>query len=126
MSCDWRRAGHVTTSSPLIGCRDGRLVQRDAALQPTGREAQLPAHLGSIRSVGRLVSTHWETVVMPLYRTVAEGAGSQLLVGTTKNSILTGNMELSFQEVMVGHMEEVTALAARPSQGQFLTAGHDR
>ena len=28
--------------------------------------------------------------------------------------------------VMVGHMEEVTALAARPNQGQFLTAGHDR
>ena len=80
-------------------------MQRDASLQPTGREAQLPAHLGSIRSVGtvgRLVSTHWETVVMtlPLSRTVAEGAGSQLLVGTTKNSIRTGNMELSFQEVI--------------------------
>ena len=103
MSCDWWRAGHVTPCSPLIGCRDGRLVQRDAALQPTGREAQLPAHLGSIRSVGRLLSIHWENVVMtllPLSRTVAEGAGSQLLVGTTKNSILTGNMELSFQEVI--------------------------
>ena len=56
VSCDWWRAGHVTPCSPLIGCRDGRLVQRDASLQPTGREAQLPAHLGSIRSVGRLVS----------------------------------------------------------------------
>ena len=102
MISDWWRAGHVTPCSPLIGCRDGRLVQRDAALQPTGREAQLPAHLGSIRSVGRLVSINWETVVMtlPLSRTVAEGAGSQLLVGTTKNSILTGNMELSFQEVV--------------------------
>ena len=65
-------------------------------------------------------------MTLPLSRTVAEGAGSQLLVGTTKNSILTGNMELSFQEVMVGHMEEVTTLATRPSQGQFLTAGHDR
>ena len=105
MSCDWRRAGHVTPCSPLIGCRDGRLVQRDAALQPTGREAQLPAHLGSIRSVGRLHIIHWETVVMtlPLSRTVAEGAGSQLLVGTTKNSILTGNMELSFQEVVTAN-----------------------
>ena len=92
----------MTPCSPLIGCRDGRLVQRDASLQPTGREAQLPAHLGSIRSVGRLVSINWENVVMtlPLSRTVAEGAGSQLLVGTTKNSILTGNMELSFQEVV--------------------------
>ena len=92
----------MTPCSPLIGCRDGRLVQRDGSLQPTGREAQLPAHLGSIRSVGRILSIHWENVVMtlPLSRTVAEGAGSQLLVGTTKNSILTGNMELSFQEVV--------------------------
>ena len=92
----------MTPCSPLIGCRDGRLVQRDASLQPTGREAQLPAHLGSIRSVGRIVSIHSENVAMTLLalcRTVAEGAGSQLLVGTTKNSILTGNMELSFQEV---------------------------
>ena len=96
----------MTPCSPLIGCRDGRLVQRDAALQPTGREAQLPAHLGSIRSesMRRLLNLiHWGNVVMkllPLSRTVAEGAGSQLLVGTTKNSILTGNMELSFQEVI--------------------------
>ena len=27
---------------------------------------------------------------------------------------------------MVGHTEEVSALAARPAQAQFLTAGHDR
>lgn len=89
------------------GGKDGRMVKFDSLLNPIGREAQLPDHLGSIR-------------------TVSEGAGSQLLVGTTRNSILTGNLELSFQEVMVGHMEEVTALAARPNQGQFLTAGHDR
>ena len=112
LTSDWWRAGHVTPCSPLIGCRDGRLVQRDASLQPTGREAQLPAHLGSIRSVGRLHNSliHWETVVMtlPLSRTVAEGAGSQLLVGTTKNSILTGNMELSFQEVIRAFRDNYT------------------
>ena len=104
LTSDWWSAGHVTPCSPLIGCRDGRLVQRDAALQPTGREAQLPAHLGSIRSVGRLVSIIYSLgdccMTLPLSRTVAEGAGSQLLVGTTKNSILTGSMELSFQEVV--------------------------
>ena len=89
------------------GGKDGRMVKLRPDMSPSGREAQLPEHLGSIR-------------------TISEGAGSQLLVGTTRNSILTGNLELSFQEVMVGHMEEVTSLAARPSQGQFLTAAHDR
>ena len=49
-----------------------------------------------------------------------------MLVGTTRNSILTGNLDLSLQEVMVGHLEEVSALASRPGQPQFITAGHDR
>ena len=89
------------------GGKDGRLVRYDSNFMATGREAQLPDHLGGIR-------------------TVSQGHGSQLLVGTTRNSILTGNLDLSFQEVMVGHQEEVSALASRPSQSQFLTAGHDR
>ena len=29
------------------------------------------------------------------------------MVGTTKNSILTGNFDLNFQEIMVGHVGEV-------------------
>ena len=47
-------------------------------------------------------------MTLPLSRTVAEGAGSQLLVGTTKNSILTGNMELSFQEVIRAFRDNYT------------------
>jgi hypothetical protein len=35
------------------------------------------------------------------------GSGSQLLVGTTRNSILAGNMELNFREVVFGHFDEV-------------------
>ena len=90
------------------GGRDGRVVLYDQTFCPTGREAQLPPHLGSVR-------------------TISQGAGSQLLIGTTRNSVLTGSLELSFTEVMLGHVEEVTALAARPGQtGQFVTAGHDR
>jgi len=89
------------------GGKDGRVVKFDTMYRPTGQEAQLPEHLGSIR-------------------TVSQGVGSQLLLGTTKNTILNGNFDLSFQEMMVGHVEEVCALAARPAQSQFLTAGHDR
>ena len=89
------------------GGKDGRVVMYDSNYSPTGAEAQLPPHLGCVR-------------------TVSQGQGAQLLLGTTRNSILTGNLELSFTEVMLGHCEEVSALAARPSQSQFLTAGHDR
>ena len=89
------------------GGKDGRVVMYDSSYSPTGAEAQLPHHLGCVR-------------------TLSQGQGAQLLLGTTRNSVLTGNLELSFQEVMLGHSEEVTALAARPSQSQFLTAGHDR
>jgi len=89
------------------GGKDGRVVKFDTMYRPTGQEAQLPEHLGSIR-------------------TVSQGIGSQLLLGTTKNTILNGNFDLSFQEMMIGHVEEVCALAARPAQSQFLTAGHDR
>ena len=70
------------------GGRDSRIVKFDTLYRKTGLEAQLPEHLGSIR-------------------TVSQGKGSQLLVGTTKNSILTGNFDLNFQEIMVGHVGEV-------------------
>jgi len=89
------------------GGRDSRVVKFDTLYRKTGLEAQLPEHLGSIR-------------------TVSQGKGSQLLVGTTKNSILTGNFDLNFQEIMVGHVGEVTTLASSPSTQQFITAGHDR
>jgi hypothetical protein len=42
-----------------------------------------------------------------------QGSGSQLLVGTTRNSILAGNMELSFREVVLGHFDEVMPRAQR-------------
>ena len=70
------------------GGRDSRIVKFDTLYRKMGLEAQLPEHLGSIR-------------------TVSQGKGSQLLVGTTKNSILTGNFDLNFQEIMVGHVGEV-------------------
>ena len=89
------------------GGKDSRIVKFDTLYRKTGMEAQLPEHLGSIR-------------------TLSQGRGSQLLLGTTKNSILTGNFDLNFQEIMVGHVSDVWALAASPTQPQFISAGHDR
>uniref|UniRef100_A0A8D8QNL7 Echinoderm microtubule-associated protein-like 1 n=1 Tax=Cacopsylla melanoneura TaxID=428564 RepID=A0A8D8QNL7_9HEMI len=89
------------------GGKDGRLLQFDSNLQPTGYEAQIAEHLGGIR-------------------TVTEGRGSQLIVGTTRNCILVGSLELGFSPVVLGHTDELWALAAHPSLSQFLTGGFDR
>lgn len=58
-------------------------------------------------------------------RTISQGKGSQLLLGSTRNAILQGTFELSFQEIVSGHVDEVWALAAHPQQNQFLSAGYD-
>jgi microtubule-associated protein-like 1/2 len=59
-------------------------------------------------------------------RVVAEGRGSQLLVGTTRNCILIGSLDLGLTPVVLGHTDELWGLAVHPNLPQFLTAGHDR
>ena len=67
---------------------------------------QLPDHLGSVR-------------------TISQGRGSQLLLGSTRNSILQGTFDLGFNEIVTGHVDEVWALATHPQQSHFLSAGYD-
>ncbi|XP_065208639.1 echinoderm microtubule-associated protein-like 2 isoform X2 [Planococcus citri] len=88
------------------GGKDGRIVQFDGNLQSTGFEAQIAEHLGGIRAL-------------------SEGRGSQLLVGSTRNCILMGSLSLGFSPVVLGHTDELWALAAHPDLPQFLTAGFD-
>lgn len=59
-------------------------------------------------------------------RTVNEGRGSQYLVGTTRNCILVGDMEMEFHPTVLGHADEVWGLASHPTLPQFATAAHDR
>ena len=113
------------------GGKDSRIVKFDTLYRKTGLEAALPDHLGSIRTVSQVLTAQLIVLVfsllIPLSLTsLLQGKGSQLLVGTTRNSILTGNFDLNFQEIMVGHVSDVPALAASPSQPQFISAGHDR
>ncbi|XP_059086390.1 echinoderm microtubule-associated protein-like 1 isoform X5 [Tigriopus californicus] len=89
------------------GGRDRKLIQFDSTYKRTGMEAELPEHLGSVR-------------------TISQGRGTQLLLGSTRNSILQGTFELSFQEIVTGHVDEVWALASHPQQNQFLSAGYDQ
>jgi len=89
------------------GGKDRKLVLFDATYRRNGAEAELPEHLGSVR-------------------TISQGKGSQLVLGSTKNSILQGTFELNFQEIVTGHVDEVWALATHPQQNQFLSSGYDQ
>uniref|UniRef100_A0A1D5R806 EMAP like 2 n=1 Tax=Macaca mulatta TaxID=9544 RepID=A0A1D5R806_MACMU len=59
-------------------------------------------------------------------RTVAEGHGDTLYVGTTHNSILQGSVHTGFLLLVQGHVEELWGLATHPSQAQFVTCGQDK
>ncbi|KAK9511688.1 hypothetical protein O3M35_000303 [Rhynocoris fuscipes] len=88
------------------GGKDGIIKQLDPDLQPSGYETRLAPHVGGVR-------------------TVTEGRGSQLLVGSTRNCVLAGSLELGFSPVVMGHTEELWALAAHPSLQQFVTSAWD-
>lgn len=59
-------------------------------------------------------------------RTVAEGRGDTLYVGTTRNCILQGSVHTGFSLLIQGHVEEVWGLATYPSGAQFVTCGLDK
>ncbi|XP_054261593.1 echinoderm microtubule-associated protein-like 2 isoform X3 [Macrosteles quadrilineatus] len=97
------KEGSIVTA----GGKDGRLIQFDSNFQPTGYEAQIAEHLGGVR-------------------TVSEGRGSQLLIGSTRNCILIGSLDVGFSPAVLGHTDELWALSPHPSLPQFLTAGFDK
>ncbi|XP_007943077.1 echinoderm microtubule-associated protein-like 3 [Orycteropus afer afer] len=88
------------------GGRDRRLVQWGPGLVAL-QEAEIPEHFGAVRAI-------------------AEGPGSELLVGTTKNALLRGDLAQGFSPVIQGHTDELWGLCTHPSQNRFLTCGHDR
>uniref|UniRef100_A0A8C9B3S0 EMAP like 2 n=1 Tax=Prolemur simus TaxID=1328070 RepID=A0A8C9B3S0_PROSS len=59
-------------------------------------------------------------------RTVAEGQGDTLYVGTTRNCILQGSVHTGFSLLVQGHVEELWGLATHPSRAQFVTCGQDK
>ncbi|XP_063084328.1 echinoderm microtubule-associated protein-like 3 isoform X2 [Cavia porcellus] len=97
-----RRDGTVLSG----GGRDRRLVQWGPGLVAL-QEAEIPEHFGAVRAI-------------------AEGPGSELLVGTTRNALLRGDLAQGFSPVIQGHTDELWGLCTHPAQNCFLTCGHDR
>ncbi|KAJ8353596.1 hypothetical protein SKAU_G00211630 [Synaphobranchus kaupii] len=59
-------------------------------------------------------------------RTVAEGKGNSVLIGTTRNYVLQGILPGEFTPITQGHIDELWGLAVHPCKPQFLTCGHDK
>ncbi|ELT93984.1 hypothetical protein CAPTEDRAFT_152534 [Capitella teleta] len=91
----------------VTGGKDKKIVEWTSSYKRSGREYEIAEHFGSIRML-------------------SQGRGSALLVGTTKNCILQGSLDLEFSPIVQGHMEELWGLATHPSQHQFVTCGYDK
>ncbi|XP_075977047.1 echinoderm microtubule-associated protein-like 2 isoform X2 [Anticarsia gemmatalis] len=97
------KEGNIVTG----GGKDGRVVLFDPDMNAAGVENIIEGHYGGVR-------------------VVAEGRGSQLFVGTTRNCVLHGDLQLGFAPAVLGHVDELWGLAAHPSLPQFVSAGWDR
>ncbi|KAH9509077.1 Echinoderm microtubule-associated protein-like 1 [Bulinus truncatus] len=90
------------------GGKDRKIIQWDSTTyNKTGSETEIPEAYGPVR-------------------TLSQGKGGLILVGTTKNCILHGSLDLEFTLIVQGHTDELWGLACHPSQHQFLTSGTDK
>ncbi|XP_062253173.1 echinoderm microtubule-associated protein-like 1 isoform X6 [Platichthys flesus] len=90
----------------VSGGKDRRLVSRDSSYQQI-QTVEVPELFGPIR-------------------TIAEGRGETVLIGTTKNFVLQGSLDGEFIPITQGHTDELWGLAVHPCKTQFLTCGYDR
>uniref|UniRef100_A0A1A8MXI3 Echinoderm microtubule associated protein like 1 n=1 Tax=Nothobranchius pienaari TaxID=704102 RepID=A0A1A8MXI3_9TELE len=90
----------------VSGGKDRRLISWDSSYQQM-QTLEVPELFGPIR-------------------TIAEGRGETVLIGTTKNFVLQGSLDGEFMPITQGHIDELWGLAVHPLKSQFLTCGYDR
>ncbi|XP_074516630.1 echinoderm microtubule-associated protein-like 1 isoform X1 [Sebastes fasciatus] len=90
----------------VSGGKDRRLISWDSSYQQI-QTVEVPELFGPIR-------------------TVAEGRGETVLIGTTKHFVLQGSLDGEFMPITQGHTDELWGLAVHPKKPQFLTCGYDR
>ncbi|XP_015278194.1 PREDICTED: echinoderm microtubule-associated protein-like 3 [Gekko japonicus] len=88
------------------GGKDRRVVQWSPSLALL-QEVEIPEQFGAVR-------------------TIAEGDGGELLVGTTRNALLRGSFTDGFRPIIQGHTDELWGLGTHPSRDLFVTCGHDK
>lgn len=115
------RISHV-----IQGAHEGSIfalcMLRNSTLVSGGKDRRLICWDNSYQQI--------QTVEVPeLYgpiRTIAEGRGETVLIGTTKNFVLQGSLDGEFMPITQGHLDELWGLAVHPWKPQFLTCGYDR
>nr|XP_057946177.1 echinoderm microtubule-associated protein-like 1 isoform X3 [Doryrhamphus excisus] len=90
----------------VSGGKDCRLISWDSSYQQI-QTLEVPEFFGPIR-------------------TVAEGRGETVLLGTTKNFVLQGTLDGEFLPITQGHTDELWGLAVHPCKPHFITCGYDR
>ncbi|XP_030625749.1 echinoderm microtubule-associated protein-like 1 isoform X2 [Chanos chanos] len=118
--------GSNRISHVIQGAHEGSVfalcMLRNGTLVSGGKDRKLSAWDGDYQNV--------QTVEIPeLYgpiRTVAEGRGDTVLIGTTRNYVLQGTLDGEFTPITQGHTDELWGLAVHPLKHQFLTCGHDK
>ncbi|XP_028250790.1 echinoderm microtubule-associated protein-like 1 isoform X2 [Parambassis ranga] len=90
----------------VSGGKDRRLISWDSSYQQI-QTVEVPELFGPIR-------------------TIAEGRGETVLIGTTKNFVLQGSLDGEFISITQGHTDELWGLAVHPWKPQVLTCGYDR
>ncbi|XP_043292677.1 echinoderm microtubule-associated protein-like 2 isoform X1 [Cervus elaphus] len=122
----WGKGGNRITQA-VLGAHDGGVfglcALRDGTLVSGGGRDRRVVLWGSDYS--KLQEVEVPEDFGPV-RTVAEGRGDTLYVGTTRNSILQGSVHTGFSLLVQGHMEELWGLATHPSRAQFVTCGQDK
>uniref|UniRef100_A0ACB8G622 Echinoderm microtubule-associated protein-like 1 n=1 Tax=Sphaerodactylus townsendi TaxID=933632 RepID=A0ACB8G622_9SAUR len=100
----------------LCMLRDGTLVSGG------GKDRKLVSWNGNYQ---KLHKTEIPEQFGPI-RTIAEGKGEVVLIGTTRNFVLQGSLSGDFSPITQGHTDELWGLAAHPSKPQFFTCGQDK
>ncbi|CAH1261926.1 EML1 [Branchiostoma lanceolatum] len=89
------------------GGKDRKLIAWDRNYQQTGAESEIAEVTGPVR-------------------TITQGKGDDVFVGTTRNAILRGRVGEPFEPTVEAHTDELWGLAAHPNQHLFLTCAYDR
>ncbi|XP_075700332.1 echinoderm microtubule-associated protein-like 1 isoform X4 [Rhinoderma darwinii] len=97
-------------------------MQRDGTLVSGGKDRKLISWDGNYRKLNVVEIPEQFGPV----RTVAEGKGDVVLIGTTRNFVLQGTLSGDFNTITQGHTDELWGLTAHSQKLQFLTCGHDK
>ncbi|KAM5129260.1 echinoderm microtubule-associated protein-like 1 isoform 2-T2 [Mantella aurantiaca] len=118
--------GSNRISHAVQGAHEGGIfalcMQRDGTLVSGGKDRKLISWDGNYHKLSVVEIPEQFGPV----RTVAEGKGDVVLIGTTRNFVLQGTLFGDFTTITQGHTDELWGLAAHSQKPQFLTCGHDK